>query len=214
MEPVDHSALALERIISALAEAPQWRSLVSALASRYQDVEDALYVLYQARHPDDAEGGALNLWGALLGEKRLARGDDIYRAAILARARYLRSHGTPEDILATARELLASRAMVRELYPPMARVQWTRGRADAGDVLMAAPGVWYVEPGRDYTRSELEKYGRLLADIMPVGTPLQVVDGGHEPLALGSIQGPPDVGAPLASIIDTSESGRLGGLIR
>jgi hypothetical protein len=75
----------------------------------------------------DAEGDALDMLGALVGEARQGRSDDVYRVWILARAGVNRSNGKPEELLAIMRLVCDSTIEIAllEFYPATIQIRLT-----------------------------------------------------------------------------------------
>lgn len=108
------------------------QALLASYLEQVQDVEDAFWSLYFGLMIDDAEGDALDMLGALVGEARQGRTDDVYRVWILARARVHRSNGKPEELIAIMRLVCDSTIEIAlfEWFPATIQIRLT-GAVDA-----------------------------------------------------------------------------------
>ena len=101
MHPVhDHVDTALALLVQQFQDKERIRSLLGALVSQVQGVEDTLWDLHIARRLARAAGAQLDGIGRIVGLRRGRLSEESYRTYLRAQIRLLRSHGTPEDLLA------------------------------------------------------------------------------------------------------------------
>ncbi len=128
-EPTDgvytYSPDHVERGIGQLIEVfrkPRNMTWLSVGIGQIQEVEDALWQLYNGFDVDTAEGQALDFLGTVVGEARNGRVDDDYRAAVRARTLVNQSDGTVEDMIAVLLALDPNMAAtIQEFYPAAIR---------------------------------------------------------------------------------------------
>ena len=101
MHPVhDHVDTALALLVQQFQDKERIRFLLGALVSQVQGVEDTLWDLHIARRLARAAGAQLDGIGRIVGLRRGRLIEESYRTYLRAQIRLLRSHGTPEDLLA------------------------------------------------------------------------------------------------------------------
>lgn len=119
-----HEADAIARLLdqfkgSTVAE------LVGILASRTQDLENAIFPLYEGRDILNAEDNILDLIGKLFDVTRqIGESDDNYRIRILTQVIVINSKGTIPDVYSVLTALGATTPQVLEQYPYAIRVQF------------------------------------------------------------------------------------------
>ena len=111
-----HADDAAARLASQYADAEKLQGLVSLWGERVQGIEDAAWSLLTDRWLDVAEGQQLDELGDLVGEPRLGRTDETYRAAIQIRIGLNRGSGEPESVISVMNSLLQS-GQYSEDYP-------------------------------------------------------------------------------------------------
>lgn len=89
----------------------------ASLLQQVQDLEDALWDIFELLNPAVASGVHLDRLGKLVGQPREGRDDQTYRLWIMARILINRSSGTPDNILNIAQIVTNSTAELVELYP-------------------------------------------------------------------------------------------------
>jgi hypothetical protein len=120
-----HSPDHVERSILQLIEVfrkPRNQEWLRTSVGQVQEIEDALWQLFNAFDLETGEGAVLDLIGNLLGERRDGRLDPDFRAALRARILVNQSDGHLESMLAVLVALVPSLAgsddvLVSELYP-------------------------------------------------------------------------------------------------
>ncbi len=123
----DHVATSLELLTERFKDKAVIQALLTAVANRADDVEEALWTLlwgWVLEHidPDDptnihnAEGNQLDDLGAIVGQLREGRSDAGYVDAIKLRVRINRSQGRSEDMVQIA-ELISELATYVEYFP-------------------------------------------------------------------------------------------------
>lgn len=119
LEPINnHVELAKSYLLEQYKNRPKLDSLMRALVSPIQDLENKLYEIYLNHSLEKAGNYYLDRIGTLVGEARAYRPDDEYKAAILARIMINNGGGTPEDIISALRFTFNPRKLsFAELYP-------------------------------------------------------------------------------------------------
>lgn len=97
---------AIARLCEQFKDLPNIRSLVCALATPAQAVDDALEQLLTERGVNVAAGAQLDVLGKIVGQDRDGLSDDIYRRYIRARIATNKSQGEPSDLILIARLIL------------------------------------------------------------------------------------------------------------
>jgi hypothetical protein len=95
----EHAAEGVYNLIEFFKK-PRNISVIEAVCSQVQELEDALWSLKDAFNVDTAEGDQLDLLGKLVGEGRDGRTDDQYRTGVRARILVNSSEGTMADFYA------------------------------------------------------------------------------------------------------------------
>jgi hypothetical protein len=120
-----HSPDHVERSILQLIEVfrkPRNQEWLRTSVGQVQEIEDALWQLFNAFDLETGEGAVLDLIGNLLGERRDSRLDPDFRAALRARILVNQSDGRVEDMLAVLVALVpalegSDDILVSELHP-------------------------------------------------------------------------------------------------
>lgn len=112
-----HVTEARELIIDQFRGRRVIQGILDAVVGETQALEDATFDVIMKRLLTDATDAQLDSLGDLVGEPRLARDDDPYRAAILLRIRVNRSQGKAEDIIQTAAIYTDNDFAYVEIYP-------------------------------------------------------------------------------------------------
>lgn len=101
---------------------PNFISFVDGFAVSAQDLEDELYRFFSELSLNNATGAQLDGIGEILGESRLARTDDDYRAFLSVRISINVSRGEPETLISVLAAITESTFILfTEVYP--ARVE-------------------------------------------------------------------------------------------
>lgn len=95
----DHTSEALARLTSQYDNATNLKALLQVDAERAQVLEEAIYGQLTKHWIADAEGLQLDKLGDILGEARQGRNDTDYRAALIVKAIFNTSSGTPNQII-------------------------------------------------------------------------------------------------------------------
>lgn len=112
-------ARSISRLIEYFRRGPRNQALMTGIVGQVQDLEDSAWSLYYGLRLDNATGVNLDVIGRRVGEPRLGRVDDDYRAAIRTRILVNLSKGRVEDLIAIVRSLLPNTAVqVAEYWPP------------------------------------------------------------------------------------------------
>lgn len=109
---------AFRRLISYFRK-PRNRAFLTGVVGEVQELEDSAWSLYYNMRLDNAVGVNLDVIGRRVGEKRLGRADDDYRAAIRTRILVNNSDGRIEQLIAIVRSLLPNTSVqIAEYWPP------------------------------------------------------------------------------------------------
>jgi hypothetical protein len=94
------------------------KALLSSYIKEIQALEAAAFDVIEGRQLPTAENAQLDSIGDLVGEPRLGRDDDTYRAAIKVRIRINRSQGKAEDVIDVVRLIVGAGLFdYTEVYP-------------------------------------------------------------------------------------------------
>lgn len=114
LAPIDAVQTALDLLPSQFANAVKLRAYLTAIAQRFQCLDDVIQQLQAYRSMQTAQGVQLDQVGAKVGIARaggaypLGQSDADYRLRIYAKWLANRSQGTPEDVIGVLRALLSS----------------------------------------------------------------------------------------------------------
>lgn len=103
-----HEAEAKALLISQFKGRPVIEGLLASWIRPLQDLENVLWDIIDKRVLETAVDAQLDALGGLVGELRLGRSDEAYRAAVKVRIKVNRSKGRSEDILQVAKLLDAA----------------------------------------------------------------------------------------------------------
>jgi hypothetical protein len=136
----DHVVEGIAHLIELFRQGPRNQAELAAYLAQAQEVEDAFWDLFNAFDPDTAVGHQLDLIGKLIGEGRLARTDDDYRAAIRVRVLVNSSDGQPEQLIEIASAMFPSPTYtmavdLQEFFPGSLSIAFV---GDPGDVTHAS----------------------------------------------------------------------------
>lgn len=136
VERIDnHREQAIDRFTSQYFEAEKLRNLTGAFVDRYQGLEDAVQQLLRERWVDDAVGQQLDELGAIVGEPRLNRRDEVYRPAIRLRIILNRAGGEPESLIRFVRLAFDAEVVAyTEIYPAKVEIYARVGAEGAGEI--------------------------------------------------------------------------------
>lgn len=112
---LDHEEQALGRLLEQYKGKPKLAGLIVDHAAQMQEVENALWGVYEDRLLGNAEGDQLDQIGTAVGQARGGLDDATYRLWISARIILNRSSGTLQQILAIAELVVNDPAATLEL---------------------------------------------------------------------------------------------------
>jgi len=202
----DHVAQAQSRLVSQYQSAPNVVSLITALASRTQLLEDAIQKVAQGRFlPDDAASGAqLDAIGALVGIARNGVTDAVYRVLIRGKIATNTSRGTLGDIETITKTLFQADAV----YASTPNT-WGHARQQAYAQLSLAVGHPQTDPSLwpivlRLIRSSLPA-GIVLVCVSVFGQGPALACEGPQPWAGGFCELDGSGGGLLADLIDSQQ---------
>lgn len=99
--PINYVETAKSRPTTYLTEDIQPAQFFAAFVEPLQILEETFKLLYDSLSISSATGIMLDSFGEMVNEPRLARSDDVYRAAILAKRFTAGGSGTPEEIMSS-----------------------------------------------------------------------------------------------------------------
>lgn len=137
VEIKNHADLAVGLLLEQLKGKEKLEAFLRALVGPIQDMEEVAHDLDTEMRLDNAAGAQLDMIGRIVKLARGPLGDEAYRTRLHARIRANRSEGTPDDVLAVLRLMVASNGISIEEYPTgmVARVADTL--AEDPDALVA-----------------------------------------------------------------------------
>lgn len=133
-------------------------ALAEALGAGAQLHEDQVLDLVAGTTLDYATGDALDQWGELVGEQRLALSDTAYRPFIKARMLVNRCGGTTEELL----------TILRTLGGPGSEVFHTSVTPPGAVLLLVRPAF--------FTESTRRRAARLMSLAIPAARPIVVIE--------------------------------------
>lgn len=138
----DHADQAVSNLLEQDKGKPKINAFVRIHAGRMQHVEDVMWAVYTQRWIDTAVGVQLDTLGAIVGEGRKGRGDDLYRLWIRVRVIINRSNGKVKDILRIVRLLIGPAPGVTYVpqYPAAFTIQIS-GIPGIGDTVQAVHDI-------------------------------------------------------------------------
>lgn len=120
-----HVSTGLARFLEQYKEKDLFNRLVEIYLEEVQEVEDAVWRTRVSHYLADAVGEQLDTLGAIVGELRNGRDDDLYRIWIAVRIRLNRSRGTPEDIIDCIKLATDAAFTYREFHEAALRVTFS-----------------------------------------------------------------------------------------
>lgn len=120
----NHVEQALALLLDQYKDKPRIAGLVKAFINRCQELEDAAWHLWISRRIENATGDQLDQIGAIVGEPRSSRPDDVYKIYVNARIRINWSQGTSDDVIAVLRIVEPAAFRLVESYPAGFRVEY------------------------------------------------------------------------------------------
>lgn len=136
---LEHVLEGISHFTELFKHGPRNQAMAAALLDQVQELEDAIWDVFQAFDPDTAVGNALDLLGQLVGEPRLERVDDEFRTAIRVRVLVNASDGKTEQLYA----ILAGIFGAFET-PPVFRIYETYPLTIAAEIV-GDPGAVTIE---------------------------------------------------------------------
>lgn len=163
---VDHSDRGVGRLLAKLQGKPRLAAFLRSWIDSAQELEDVVFAMRTMMLVSDATGWWLDRLGAIVGERRRGRTDDIYRVWVAARTLVNRSSGTGPQLIAIVKAVVAedSTVYVEDQYPAAMLVHvYGETDIDTGNALAEllqqarCPGVrcvlhWSVDPEADVFR--------------------------------------------------------------
>lgn len=120
----------IERNLDQFKELPNWTTLLTALATQLQELENEAYNFISILDIKNQSGETLNRIGKLVGEERpitgLASTDDTYyKLLIYARIAANSSRSRRSDIIAIITALGGSGIYMQDIYPATIQINYT-----------------------------------------------------------------------------------------
>lgn len=113
-----HVAQGIGRLIIQFREQPDIQSMLRAWLRETDELECAMFDLLAAFKLEDAVGDQLDILGAMVGEERQGRSDDVYRRFIQARIKSNNSSGLREELLQVLRLIEPTAEWALQELPP------------------------------------------------------------------------------------------------
>ena len=126
----NHIEIAKSRLPQQDKEAKNIVVFQNAFASKWQELENALWDMHAQRDVMIAKGKSLDFLGDIVDESRNYRKDEDYRLAILQKIIQNNTHGTPEEIIAIVAffvlksEILPVNFQGKNIYERINLLEW------------------------------------------------------------------------------------------
>lgn len=117
VETKNHADLAVGLLLEQLKGKEKLEAFLRALVGPIQDMEEIAHDLDTEMRLDNAAGAQLDMIGKIVKLARGPLGDEAYRTRLHAHIRANRSEGTPDDVLAVLRLMVATNELSIEEYP-------------------------------------------------------------------------------------------------
>lgn len=142
-QETQHVEKGLARLLTKWRDKPRYVAFITIILKRIQHIDDVIWDLFTHSWLDNAEGEQLNKLGAIVGELRKGRSDDVYRVYVKARIATNRSNGKIADTLKVARLILEAGAELHYIpeYPAAYKVTVTDTAVAAKDLSAILNGV-------------------------------------------------------------------------
>jgi hypothetical protein len=115
---IDQIEQGQERLLDQFKGKPNIEGTLAAYTKQTNDLENTFFDLIGDRSLDTAIGYQLDVIGAIVGEARKGKSDDDFRIAIQFKINVNNSHGTPEELMASLKEVtLSTDVNIFEHYP-------------------------------------------------------------------------------------------------
>lgn len=95
----DHVEAAKGRLLTQYKQAENLKSILDAFNNQTQDLEDAIYSLFEGTWVENAEGQVLDDFGTIVGQAREGFDDDFYRILIYVKMGENVSQGETERVI-------------------------------------------------------------------------------------------------------------------
>lgn len=120
----------LERNLDQFKELPNWTTLLTAIATQLQELEDEAYNFISILDIKNQTGETLNRIGKLVGEERPLTGlaatdDNYYILLIYARIAANSSYSRRSDIIAIIKALGGNGIYIQDIYPATIQINYT-----------------------------------------------------------------------------------------
>lgn len=115
--PFDYVARAKSRPTTYLKETTQPADFFAAFVEPLQDLEEVFRLMYDGLSIYNAAGVMLDSFGEMVGEPRLGRNDDVYRAAIIARRFTAGGSGTPDEVIVSTKGITSGEVRLLNHFP-------------------------------------------------------------------------------------------------
>lgn len=132
---LDHKLRGLKRLLEQYKNQPNLGAVLDVYLDRYQDLEDAIYPLFEALNIRVQETAMLDLIGQIVGAPRTTNDDARYRILIYVKIHQNVSNGEPERVITVFKLLTASEYVhYINLYAAEVQVQVTQPIPNQGEV--------------------------------------------------------------------------------
>lgn len=164
-------------LIELFRQGPRNCAVVATAGWQVQELEDVVKDAHEKWDPDSATGDQLDILGSYVGEKRLGRSDEDFRAAVVVRQLVNNSNGKLEELLNICSLLSPDPVRAAELYPCTVRI-------DIGATYGATTRTIY-----QLLRKAKAAGVRLLLSVGPAA--VGAVDGNPPGGVIGAVDGNP-----------------------
>lgn len=114
----DHIEAAKNRLLTQYKQAEKLKSILDAFNTQNQDIEDAIFSLYEGTWVENATGQVLDDFGTIVGQAREGFDDDFYRILIYVKMGENISQGETERVIDIYKIITqATLCQLQEKYP-------------------------------------------------------------------------------------------------
>ncbi len=134
-EKTTHAAEMIAKELQQDKEQPNRAAIINAIGAEIQDAENSLGDVFDQHFIDNAVGAQLDGLGEIVDEDRKGKTDAEYRTVLKAKARALRSSGSPEDLIEIVRLVISPIDFdLEEMFPGHVKITMEENGLDEPEI--------------------------------------------------------------------------------